>query len=271
MSPTTFPQFPLLPPEIRRQVWLLALGKLRPALYPFRTGCWCPRQLCEGDSNYDANTTYNIDIELRHELFDHVPMPAAALRTVSREARMIAKDWLCAELQMLQTRQRQLPPWKFSSTGNIMYIASNQMYDYYVGPWDRLNEADVEGQIVSFQYWLGALAVSEVMIREMPEDLLEILDWAMHVRVLYVIVGEEPDLATVGARVRWRWEVDGDGRRGYLWDRDGDGFRWGDGERTGGEELGKKIEEMSGEIAKVCKSNGVGRFQIKPVYAVRCE
>ena len=39
----------------------------------------------------------------------------------------------------------------------------------------------------------------------------------------------------------------------------------------GGEELGKKIEEMGGEIAKVCKSNGVGRFQIKPVYAVRCE
>ncbi|PLN79460.1 hypothetical protein BDW42DRAFT_126946 [Aspergillus taichungensis] len=271
MPPTAFPQFPLLPPEVRRQVWSLALGKLRPALYPFRNGCWCPRQLGEGDANYDANTVHNINIELRHELLDHVPQPAPSLRTVNCEARAVVKDWLRAELQSLQIRQSQLPPWTFSSTGNIMYLASNQGYDYYVGPWDRLNEADVEGQMVCFQYRLGALAVSEEMVRETPEDLVEFVDWMGHVRVLYVVVGEEPDLSTVGVRVRWRWEIDGDGRRSYVWDYDRGGFRWGDGERTGGEELWKKIEELGEEIAKWCKSDGIQRFQINPVYVVRCE
>ncbi|PKY07523.1 hypothetical protein P168DRAFT_302439 [Aspergillus campestris IBT 28561] len=273
MPPTTFPQFPLLPPELRRHIRFLALGKLRPALYPFRTGCWCPRQLREGDANYDANTSYNIDIDLRHELLDHVPLPPRAPRAVNREGRGITRDWLRAELQILQTKQSQLPPWTFSSTGNVMYVASNQEYDFLVGPLDRLDEADVEGQIVCFQYRLGALAVSEVMVREAPEDLVDILDWMNLVEVLYVVVGEQPDLTTVGVRVRWRWrwEVDGEGRRGYVWNSDdgGGGFRWGDGERIGGEELSGKIEEFGGEIAKWCRSNRVKRFQIKPVYAVR--
>ncbi|PLB40009.1 2EXR domain-containing protein [Aspergillus candidus] len=273
MPPTTFPQFPFLPPELRRQVWSLALGKLRPALYPFRKDCWCPRQLREGDANYDANASYNIDIDLRHELLDHVPLPPRAPRAVNRETRVIANEWLRAEMKTVEIKQRQLPPWTFSSTGNVMYIASDRLYDFCMGPWDRLNEADVEGQIVCFQYRLGAVAVSEVMVREMPEDLVEILDWMNLVEVLYVVVGEEPDLTTVGVRVRWRWEVDGDGRTGYIWDSDDDGgeFRWGDGERAGGEELWGEIERFGWEIAKWCRSNGVKRFQIKPVYAVRCE
>lgn len=117
--------------------------------------------------------------------------------------------------------------------------------------------------------------MSEAMVRdETPEELLELLEWMDLVEVLYVVVGEEPDLSTVGARVRWRWEVDGDGRSGYVWDRcygDGGGFRWGDGERAGGEELWGKIEEVGEHMEKWCRESRAEGFQIKPVYAVRCE
>lgn len=92
---STFPLFSSLPPELRNQIWCVAMpDKVGPAFYFYRKGCWCPRSLSKSDEEYGPEYDENIlFFEFRYDLLDDAQFEVP-LVFVNREARGIALAWV---------------------------------------------------------------------------------------------------------------------------------------------------------------------------------
>ncbi|KAF7892034.1 hypothetical protein EAF00_008336 [Botryotinia globosa] len=88
-SPSTFPLFSSLAPELRTKIWQDSLPSvLPPALYFYKRGCWQPRIL----PNLTQVTTTELNLEFRHDLLDNIHVQTPLL-FVNHEARKITLIW----------------------------------------------------------------------------------------------------------------------------------------------------------------------------------
>lgn len=148
---SAFPRFQDLPLELRDQIWHDSLpAKDKPALYPWRKGCWCLRSLQESDKEWD-NEYLNLRFGFRHDLLDHVQVEMP-LFSVNREARLIALVWMHKQninIRFRKDKQCYVFTRPFDPMVYVLYIAIDEIGDFSVEPIHRLGEPDLDGQGIS--------------------------------------------------------------------------------------------------------------------------
>ncbi len=94
--PLTFHSFPLLPPELRQQIWHHALPAATPALVTYKRGCWRPRSLAAPDPAYSPSPAANNRVlEFQHARLAPVAYDVP-LALVSSEACRVVAAWAVA-------------------------------------------------------------------------------------------------------------------------------------------------------------------------------
>ncbi|KAK4442325.1 hypothetical protein QBC34DRAFT_444258 [Podospora aff. communis PSN243] len=291
-----FTLFSLLPFELRDQIWHDALptqspGSDRPpALYFYRLKPhWAPRVLTEGDPGYRAG---EIDLgfyfhaeTLAHdddELDTQFDVP---LLFVNREARRVTMKWIRDEgIQIrlrsdlpaeTQTPVRANEKYIFYRTFNpqidALYIPLERWESFCREPTDRLFEPDLHERTVDVHSDIISIAVPQSFLFDWTAMswMAEMEPWFPNLKVMYVIIGEQPCLSAVGP---WRWEVQGAESLPYFyWEQGNEDleFRRRD-QAVYDEELFDRLFEpaQNGLIEEVMHSD-FKRFEVRPVMAVK--
>ena len=149
-DPAQFPLFSNLPTELRDQIWHAALpDKVQQALYAYKKGCWCPHRLSAFEEGYDhENDEYNLKLEFRHGLLDHVRIDLPLL-FVNREARTVALAWVRdqqgIEIHPCENGQNLILACPFDPKRDALYVALDKWDDFICEPDERLLQTDLFG------------------------------------------------------------------------------------------------------------------------------
>lgn len=201
----TFPLFSSLPPELRIQIWRDALpDQDRPALYPYKRGCWCPRWLSPSDRGNDPKLKPNIDLEFRYELLDDIQVELP-LVFVNREARGIALAWALHQgINMCFCKDRQCHIFirPFNPKLDALYIAPNRLYDFYAESSDRIFEPDLFAQNVNVAPVHSRFAIPETLLQAEDDLLREMFDEFLCLAMLFVIVNTPPEFTDNETKVQ---------------------------------------------------------------------
>ncbi|KAE8453285.1 hypothetical protein EG329_011352 [Mollisiaceae sp. DMI_Dod_QoI] len=271
----TFPLFSTLAPELRGQIWRDALpGKIGPALYFYKRGCWCPRRLLESDEGYDPeNDEHNLNFEFRPDLLDNVQFDVPLL-FVSREARRTALAWVHGQgIEMLPNEGRQYPGFvrPFDLMRDTLYIALDKWDDFLCEPNDRLFQPDLLQRNVDIKPNLTRIAVPEALLRIQDAALPEIFWYFFHLKELFIVVDPQPDLESADndMKVQRRWEIESTPGGAFFWNDDRGGFDFRDSGYIGDKNLYTLIEEANKELAKGISRHHIRGLEVRPVFAVR--
>lgn len=272
-SSFSFPLFLRLPPELRTQIWRYSLpDEDRPALYPYKRGCWCPRWLSPSDKGYDPKWEPNIDLEFRYDLLDNIEVKLP-LVFVNREARGIALAWAHQQgitMRFCKDRQCHIFIRPFNPKRDALYIAPTQLYNFYVESSDRIEEPDLFDRIINVVPVLSRFAVPVALLQAEDDPLREIFDEFRCLAVLFIIVNTPPEFTDNEMKVQRQWKLEspqGQGRA-FFWNHDRRRFDWQDGEYIGDKALYRQIEEASKWLVPTLVTNHVRSFEIRPVFAV---
>ncbi|RAL13105.1 uncharacterized protein BO97DRAFT_367259, partial [Aspergillus homomorphus CBS 101889] len=158
VSERSFSLFPLLPGELRNQIWRLALLSLindfsRPQFCFYRPGrgYWDPRYVTPSDPDYDPDDDENISFEFHHDRLDPVVV-CVPLITVSREARGLVLPLLRDKGTDNDNNNNSKIP-KFTRAidplHDALYIAPTHLDDFLAEPWDRCFQPDLADKQIS--------------------------------------------------------------------------------------------------------------------------
>ena len=275
INSSTFPLFSSLYPELRNQIWHDALpGKVGPALYFYRKGCWCPRRLSKSDEGYDPeNDENNLNFEFRHDLLDDTQFEVP-LVFVNREARSIALAWVREqgiEIRPREDGQHPVFVRPFDPSCDALYIALDKWDDFLCEPDDRRFQPDLFEQLVDIKPDLTRIAVPEALLRSEVATLPEMFQYFFHLEVLFVVVDAQPDLqaADNDMKVQRRWEFERTQGGVFFWDDDRGSFDFRDSKYVGDEASYRLIKEASKGLSEGLVKNHIHNFEIQPVFAVR--
>ncbi|KAI1088671.1 hypothetical protein F5B19DRAFT_411006 [Rostrohypoxylon terebratum] len=269
-NPTTFSLFSSLPPELRDQIWHDALpGDFGPAFYLYRKGYWRPRHLTESDEGYDAtNDEHNLNFEFRYDLLDDVQFELP-LAFVNREARRVALSWV--RERGLKTRARGDSPYPlfqrpFDPARDALYVPLDKWDEFRCEPDDRLWEPDLYGRLVSIETEPTRLAIPEALFRREDAVISEMFRYFYHMRVLLVVVGEQPT-PLPAEEAQW-WEFESVPRGSFSWDSK-NGWTVDGADEHGGENPYKLADAIIREMDEVLPQNDIAKYEIRHVIAVR--
>ncbi|KAI4128809.1 MAG: hypothetical protein LQ347_004030 [Umbilicaria vellea] len=272
---STFPLFLSLPQELRNQIWRDALpGKVGPALYFYRKGCWCPRRLSKSDEGYDTeNDENNLNFEFRHDLLDDIQFEIP-LGFVNAEARDISLAWVREQgIEIRPRKDRQYPVFvrPFDPMRDTLYVALDKWDDFLCEPDDRLSQPDLFEQLVDIKPDVTRIAVPEVLLQSEVATLPEMFRYFSNLKVLYIIVDAQPDLQSADNDMkvqRW-WEFESTQGGAFFWDGDRGGFDSGNSEYIGDEALYRLSEEANKGLGEGLAKNHIRSFETRPAFAVR--
>ncbi|KAF4967694.1 hypothetical protein FSARC_4754 [Fusarium sarcochroum] len=261
--PHTFTLFPNLPPELRNQIWHQALPELsQPGLFSYhRKGCWQPKWLTPEDWDYYPGDYDNIRFEFRHDLITMpVEMP---LFFVNCEARDIALPWIRdndIEIRFSEDRLHFIR--RLDSELDALYLPMEKMLDFDMEPVDRMFEPDLIERMLSEITHLRHFAMSEEFFH--TEEILPEAWGSFGIRVLYVIVGTQPD-------VQGQWELEEGEGKSVVWNIESRKFELENGVSICDEILYQLILEDKKGIGKALVDHHLADkpLEIRPVKAVR--
>ena len=272
---STFSLFPSLPPELRNQIWHDALpSSFRPALYFYKKGFWCPRRLSESDEGYDpSNDELNLNFEFRHDLLDDADFEVP-LVFVNREARGIALGWVREQGIKIRPCEGDLFPAfvrPFDPLHDALYVALDRLNDFWCEPGDRQAQPDLLEQLVNVHSEVTRIAVPEALLPKEVAPLRDMFLYYCNVRVLYIVIGAQPDPQSKDndkKLQRW-WELDNTRGGALIWNQDRKGFDREDVEHMGDEARYKLIEEAAKGLGEVFAREFIRSFEIRPIFAVK--
>ncbi|KAL4914054.1 hypothetical protein BDW62DRAFT_150456 [Aspergillus aurantiobrunneus] len=300
-----FSLFPLLPTELRLQIWHESLpdnlSRKAGFLYYYKKGCWDPRHLTEADYDYDPhNDELNLNFEFYHDRLD--PLKAdVPLFSVNREARGSVLAWIkkqdaalktrfciCTEEDKNKDKQQQqqslLLTHPFNPELDTLYVSQKQWSGFLCEPFDRIFEPDLLDRLVNCPpVAFTRLAVPAALLREDPDALEELFDNYYGINKVFVIVEGRPEDVWHGdcdddddddddVRLREWWAVESQGPT-YCWDPGSDGFQW----RGNGSEgldvsdypLFKLLQDAGAKLCTKLLESSIACFEIQPAFAVR--
>ena len=169
-----FTLFPLLPPELRDQIFIMALeDEIPPAFFHYKKGCWHSRllpRLYEDDEGYDPTDLDPLQGELshHHDLFDVVQV-FVPLIFVNRAARDIAMSWIrnSPYAHGIEVREGILTT-SFIPTRDVLYIGVDEWDDFTSEPHE-FEERSWEEGLEPVVTWCAA----NVRRLAIPSKLLE--------------------------------------------------------------------------------------------------
>lgn len=266
-NPFTFPCFSNLPPELRNQIWNESLlEKDRPALFPYRNGCWSPIFLTESDKGYIANTD-NIMLEFCDALLEPIRVDVPVY-FVSREARAAVLSWAQRQgvrIQFCEKTRRHDFARLFDKEQDTLYVALSNFADFFVEPYNRMAEPDLFGRIVGSGPSLRHIAVPEALLQRMPGALEEIFEWFRGIEVIFIVVG-----AYHSIHQKDRWEIQSRRGKALLYTQEHGRFDWDDGENICFETIYERVEQATKRLSVIVVGNHVTTLRsIQPVFAVR--
>ncbi|THV44669.1 hypothetical protein BGAL_0597g00040 [Botrytis galanthina] len=218
-SPSTFPLFSSLAPELRIQIWQESLpSEFPPALYFYKRGCWQPRIFTESDPGYydgvsEQSTTedLNRNMEFCYDLLDsiHVQTP---LLFVNHEARKITLTWACSHgIEICGDPLFPRLSLPFNPIRDILYVSADLWDEIYVEPYIRSFEEDMIDLTHGTFNEVKRLALPESMLGiYFASDSFERLSEYYNIEVLYIIINEPIGLRSVDddLHVQSRWECE---------------------------------------------------------------
>ncbi|KAI1338266.1 hypothetical protein F5Y15DRAFT_137258 [Xylariaceae sp. FL0016] len=280
-----FTLFPLLPPEIRLQIWQAALSSdLPPSFVIYRHGCWHPRRLVPGDAGYHPGRySLNLELEFRYHELEPVACEVPLL-FVSREAREVAARWarrLGLHMARGNIRREDGTTDELSGRGeschrgkplfgrpmsaahDALYVPQELWEPFLVEVGNRLFEPDLIDKMVSLSTSLAHLAIAEALLLAEAANIHEIFYVWPNIQVLLVVLGTQP-IAEDGVS----WGFRETGYESLFWKKD-EGEAGGRNtvtQYTGDETL---LRAMKRAVTAIEESNSLERLEIRPVYAVR--
>jgi len=168
-TPSSFPLFASLPPELREMVWQESLPKnLGACLFSYTKGCWQPRHLAPSDQGVDLqggehNPHYQFCTDmLRPKEFE---LPTAF---VNHEARHVALRWFRRNGLRFQLRDGSYPLAVrfFDPLRDVLFVRDVDWDGFVREQTDRLFEPDLLGRVVMVDIQLQNIAVMEKTLRE---------------------------------------------------------------------------------------------------------
>ncbi|PYH82220.1 hypothetical protein BO82DRAFT_353790 [Aspergillus uvarum CBS 121591] len=225
MSTESFTYFPLLPGELRNQIWRFALSSLindtfrhqRLCHYRPHRGYWDPRRLTPMDPEYDRdNEDLNLSFEFHHDRLDPVVV-CVPLVAVSREARGLVLPLLRGsgfdeypndstsrkngggdaegDAGHNSSRTRSvLFTHPVDPLQNPLYISPNHIEAFLTEPWDRLFQPDLDHRQVSqtapAMRRLALPATALVAQEAKPGVVTEVMCGFYRTEQVFLVVGE---------------------------------------------------------------------------------
>lgn len=101
----------------------------------------------KSDEGWDPNEDLNLELDFRHDLLDQVQVKKS-LFFVNWEARGIASAWMRKKnikIRFCEDKQCYIFIRLFNPMINVLYIAIDKINDFYIEPFDRMNEPDIYG------------------------------------------------------------------------------------------------------------------------------
>jgi len=273
---TTFPLFPTLPFELRDQIWHDAFPEsIGPALYFYRgRGCWAPRVLVEGDPTFRPDHPGDLAFEFRTELLGQDSRWEIALAFVNWEARRIAVAWLRAHDIEMRPQKDGRPPLfvrPFQPDVDTLYVARDKWEAFCSEPTDRMSEPDLTDTNVDLGSTLVQIAIPEELFFDSEKItwIPELGMWFEHLKVVFVVIGPQPELDTIP--VPWRWKLKGRDGPSFHWNKDNQEFEFHD---RAGDICDKALYEKIGYAAnrflrEPVIEQALQHLEIRPVFTVR--
>ncbi|KAF4341449.1 hypothetical protein FBEOM_4610 [Fusarium beomiforme] len=243
-----FTLFQNLPPELRIQIWHYGLSEPRgTGICIWKKGCWIPKYLTPGDSDYCPDVADNIRFEFRHDLLSTpVKIP---LVDVNLEARRVALAWARDNnnIKVHYSKGKYHFEVKMDNELDALYVPEDQIHDLVVEPVDRMFEPDLEQRNLSCMSYVTSFAVSEKLFDDNSNETLDMWDWYDRVERLYVVVGKQPD-------ENLQWEIDTSRGTSLYWTKESGEFVLGEGEDICDKGLCKRIIDDKMKLQHVLKN-----------------
>lgn len=157
----------------------------------------------------------------------------------------------------------------FNPSLDALYITHDKWEDFCHEASDRLFEPDLHDRSVDLQSDLTSIAVPEALFNDTDviSWLPEVERWFEHLRVVFVVVGSQPN-NTLGP---WRWELQGTKAGAFFWNKEKEEFEFQPGsEVVGNEALYKRIGEAARSgLRKELVNCGLERLEVRPILTVR--
>ncbi|KAE8393752.1 hypothetical protein ETB97_008512 [Aspergillus alliaceus] len=268
---STFTCFPCLPPELRQQIWREALpDNFSPALYPYKKGCWCPRQIPRSDPRWHELS--HIDFEFRNDLLDHVQVKVQ-LTFVNREARNVALSWACKQpdiqMRFLEERQCQVFALPFKQERDALYVPLDKVHGFLVEPIDRSFEPDLLDQGCEVLPHVDRVAVPEALLQIDPSAIPDMFLHYYWLEELIIIVGEQPEWEDDDVQVHRRWEFEDIQGKVLCWDGEHGRFEWRGENGIGDEAISRQLQDVGKQLYEPLTSNHTSKFEIRAAVAIR--
>lgn len=267
-SSSTFPLFGDLPPELRTQIWREALpDNDKPAMFPYKEGCWNPRWLLESDPEYDPRCEHNVNLEFRHDLLDHVEVDVPLI-FVNSEARAIALSWVRDQglrMQFREDRRCHVPTRPFDPASDVLYVAEDRYFTFCVKQPDRMFEPDLLDVNVSTGTDVTQMAAPEDCLRHDAAGVFDDFEMASFycVRVLFVVVNPQPNLEDGDIKGGRRWELESSEGNSFVWNHERGGFRSKGGRYIVDEALHMKMADATRALSHNVHREYVRRLEIR--------
>ncbi|KAI0544053.1 hypothetical protein F4679DRAFT_566428 [Xylaria curta] len=197
---STFHPFPKLAPELRNKIWHDALASdLKPALYPYKKGCWRGRDLLPSEASYDpVNPDQNLVVEYRHDLLDEARIQVP-LAFVNREAHGIAVQW--AEAQNPRVRVcfeegRLIFLRRFSPDRDVLFVTDWDAI--FLDAADEMFVPELLDRFMTVRPGIMRIAATKPLLQARHADLSDLFHENWHsVRALYILVDmpQEPHVS----------------------------------------------------------------------------
>jgi hypothetical protein len=297
-QPQTFSLFSSLTPELRDQIWreAIALPQISDSLHLYKRGCWLPRQLNPSDLGYhtskdrEADNELNLWLEFRTEMVQPVQFELP-LAFVSHEARHITLEYL-----QNQDRARTITMAERASTHHgtnnvdVVDVHMSKPYPCFVRRFDMLldtlyididtwtdfieepSEIDAGHPVYNREFTIRPnvtrIAIPEAFLSSKHAgELVWLHEDYKWITTLLVIIDTSPDLThdTSAVNGRW-WELEDINEGEFVWDNQRQEFdsRW-TGQRVWYGPLADALLQHTQQFI----ANGVSRFEVRPVRAVR--
>ncbi|KAG7421510.1 hypothetical protein Forpe1208_v000261 [Fusarium oxysporum f. sp. rapae] len=211
-----FTLFPNLPPELRDEIWYLALSEPRPpGICQWKKGCWIPKYLTAEDPDWSDNDPNNIRLEFRYDkLATSVHIPIV---DVNQEARRVALAWACDHnIKNRYINGKYEFKRRMNKDTDTMYFSANKVDDSEIEAIDRGFEPDLVDRNHTVATYITSLAVPARYMRTADETPYS-WEWHENLEKIYVIVGKQPD-------GQGQWEIDTTRGTSLFWTRDTGAF-----------------------------------------------
>ncbi|KAL4782639.1 hypothetical protein BJX76DRAFT_358793 [Aspergillus varians] len=284
MAPATFPLFPLLPTEIRQQIWHESLPKPldQTTLFPYKKGCWAPRYLTAADPDFDHdNPELAINLEFHHDRLNPLQVDPPLFH-VNCEARSIALRWVhtqsdiqprsCKDRQSLLFRQ-------FDPARDALYVPEAQWDDFICEPALRPFELDLIDRNISYpSVPFTRLAMSERLLYAGPDIIPSLFYYFNGIQEIFLISKAYPGSADNDREEDYQiklggwWELETPATLGpsFYWDANQQDFQWGEmGTSMPRPEVCALLPQIGEELRPLLAFMSYERLDIRLAVAVR--